>query len=227
MSIGDELKNAREEKGLSIDDVMSATRISKKYIHALEDENFLLIPSQVFTKGFLKTYSDYIGLDTKRLTAELVNYYKSKESAKKREAPPVSTRSFKFPKLAVSSVYTVVLVLLLIFIIYEYRPQTQKQQITEIEKPAEKIETPVKPVNKNLVQIKVEAVERAWVLVLVNGKQIYSGTLEPGAVQSFSGSAVTVKTGNGGGIKIYRDGKLLGLMGEPAKVSEQSYRAVQ
>ena len=73
MNIGEVLRSHREAKGLTIIDVASATRISKKYLQALEDENFLFIPSIVYAKGFLKTYAMYLGLDPKPLTEQLLS----------------------------------------------------------------------------------------------------------------------------------------------------------
>ena len=62
-SIGPLLKHARETQGLSLDQVASATRIQRKYLQALEDEQFSVLPEPVFTKGFVRTYARSLGMD--------------------------------------------------------------------------------------------------------------------------------------------------------------------
>ena len=118
MSLGQILKGKRESRKLSIEEAASAVRVSKKYIHALEDENFLLIPSQVYAKGFLKAYSEFLGLDTAQLLSELKDFYKSRER-KKVELPPVRGEEFKLPKnLNVIIFSALVVLLMLAFIIF-------------------------------------------------------------------------------------------------------------
>ena len=56
-SLGDTLRSAREEKGLSLKDIADRTRINHAFLKAIEEENFSIIPGEVFITGFLKTYS--------------------------------------------------------------------------------------------------------------------------------------------------------------------------
>jgi hypothetical protein len=61
--IGNSLREAREHQGLEYSQVELATKIRAKYIQALEDEHFELLPSGTYIKGFLRSYSEYLGLD--------------------------------------------------------------------------------------------------------------------------------------------------------------------
>jgi cytoskeletal protein RodZ len=61
--IGPALREARERKGLSYGDVEQDTKIRARYIKALEDEHFGVLPGTTYTKGFLRAYADYLGLD--------------------------------------------------------------------------------------------------------------------------------------------------------------------
>lgn len=63
MSFGFYLKKARLEKGLTIDDIMDHTRISKFMIQQIETENRELLPEDVYLKGFLKAYAEVVGVD--------------------------------------------------------------------------------------------------------------------------------------------------------------------
>jgi len=66
-SLGDKLKTAREEKGLSIEHVGKETNIAVRYIDALEKENFSGFPSETYITGFLRSYSSYLNLNTNEI----------------------------------------------------------------------------------------------------------------------------------------------------------------
>lgn len=61
--IGNSLKEARVRQGLEFPQIELATKIRSKYIRALEDEQFGILPAQPYVKGFLRTYAEYLGLD--------------------------------------------------------------------------------------------------------------------------------------------------------------------
>jgi hypothetical protein len=61
--IGGSLREARLKRGLSPADVQKAIRIRDRYLQALEEERWELLPGDAYVKGFLRTYADYLGLD--------------------------------------------------------------------------------------------------------------------------------------------------------------------
>ena len=61
--IGYSLREARERQGLGYPEIELATKIRAKYIRALEEEDFDAIPGDAYTRGFLRTYAEYLGLD--------------------------------------------------------------------------------------------------------------------------------------------------------------------
>ena len=61
--IGESLREARLKRGLSPADVQKAIRIRDRYLQALEEERWELLPGDAYVKGFLRTYADYLGLD--------------------------------------------------------------------------------------------------------------------------------------------------------------------
>ncbi len=68
-NIGEELKVAREAKGLSLTEIAERTRISHTFLKALEDGDYSAIPGDVFVVGFLRTYSKELGLNVKDILA--------------------------------------------------------------------------------------------------------------------------------------------------------------
>ena len=52
-----------ERRGLSLDDVQQSLHFRERYLTALEDEHWDLLPGEAYTKGFLRTYAEFLGLD--------------------------------------------------------------------------------------------------------------------------------------------------------------------
>src|SRR5204862_6437338 len=62
-TLGEKLRHAREERGISISEVAEQTRISALYIESIEKDNYKPLPGAIFNKGFLKSYAKFIGVD--------------------------------------------------------------------------------------------------------------------------------------------------------------------
>ncbi len=61
--LGEKLRRARSGKGISLEEAAAATRIHAATLAALEENNQRLLPAQVFTRGFVRIYAGYLGLD--------------------------------------------------------------------------------------------------------------------------------------------------------------------
>jgi cytoskeletal protein RodZ len=68
-SLGEKLKSAREGKGLDFDYVGRETNIARRYLEALEGEDFSKFPGEPYILGFLRNYSEYLGLDEDAMVA--------------------------------------------------------------------------------------------------------------------------------------------------------------
>src|ERR671916_1199686 len=69
-AIGERLREARMRQKVDIAEVEQATKIRAKYLRALENEEFGLLPGSTFVKSFLRTYAQYLGLDAHLLVEE-------------------------------------------------------------------------------------------------------------------------------------------------------------
>lgn len=70
MSIGSDLKAARESRKISLDTVSKRTKIPTKYLEALEENHFDIFPSHTYAKGFIRAYAKVVGLDPAVLTRQ-------------------------------------------------------------------------------------------------------------------------------------------------------------
>lgn len=100
--LGDLLRETREQKNLSLDDVEKGTNIRKLYIKSIEEGNYEKLPGEVFLKGFIKTYGKFLGLDSQKL----IEQYKQEKNTpnpaeeinieiKKEEVAPSPTEENK------------------------------------------------------------------------------------------------------------------------------------
>jgi cytoskeletal protein RodZ len=65
--LGETLRRARTAKGITIEDAERVTRIPRKYLEALELENFGILPAPVYARGFLRSYAGFLGLEANEL----------------------------------------------------------------------------------------------------------------------------------------------------------------
>lgn len=63
LSLGEKLRQAREERGISISEVAEQTRISSHYLESIENDDYKPLPGGIFNKGFVKSYARFIGFD--------------------------------------------------------------------------------------------------------------------------------------------------------------------
>ncbi len=82
MSIGTQLRTAREARGIGVSDAAAATRMKPALIEALEGEHFDRFAAPIYAQGFIKIYAEYLGLDP----APLLREYAERQPSK---PPPV------------------------------------------------------------------------------------------------------------------------------------------
>lgn len=78
MRIGEVLKSARTRQGIDIAEVEERTKIRTKYLRALESEDWDVLPNPAYAKGFLRTYSQMLGLDADAIVDEYVRQVESR-----------------------------------------------------------------------------------------------------------------------------------------------------
>ena len=84
--IGNSLREARLRQGFELPRVEADTKIRAKYLRALEDEQFELLPAQTYVKGFLRTYAEYLGLNGHLYIDEYNSRF-----AREEECPPMQS----------------------------------------------------------------------------------------------------------------------------------------
>ena len=80
-TVGELLKEARSEKRLTLEEVEKAIRIRKKFLLALEENNWEKLPSTAYIKGFLRNYSSFLGLAPEEVVAVFRRQFAQKEKS--------------------------------------------------------------------------------------------------------------------------------------------------
>jgi cytoskeleton protein RodZ len=101
-TVGQELRQAREARSLSIDQAAAATRIRPHYIRALESGEFSALPSVAQARGFLRAYAGYLGLDVEPLLA-LLDSKETAPAAARTEASPPGEPEIELPEEAAAT----------------------------------------------------------------------------------------------------------------------------
>src|SRR5208337_1972142 len=69
-AFGENLRREREMRGVSLEEISSATKISLRFFEAIEREDFSKLPGGIFSRSFVRSYARYLGLDEDRVMAE-------------------------------------------------------------------------------------------------------------------------------------------------------------
>jgi cytoskeletal protein RodZ len=88
--IGSTLREARMRARIDISEVEARTKIRAKYLRAIENEEWDLLPGAVYVKSFLRTYGDFLGLDSRLLIDEFKRRYERPDD---HEAHAMTARS--------------------------------------------------------------------------------------------------------------------------------------
>lgn len=87
-SFGLRLKQEREQRGISLEEISQSTKISTRLLHALEDEHFDQLPGGIFNKGFIRAYAHHLGLDEEEVVADYIAATAPPVPEKKSAAAP-------------------------------------------------------------------------------------------------------------------------------------------
>lgn len=219
------LKEARLAKGLSLEEAEAATSIRKLYLDAVEEGEFDKIPGDVFTKGIIRTYGNFLGLNG----PDLVNIYKAQNSGLTKEAvAPKPIRmvekisispQIKPEKVSSGNLLSYIVVLVLVIVVaggIAWFMNTDSSQNMMPEPAA--VENSIQDEEKNApkpvyngVNLDLKCVnDRCWMEVNADGEIVFSGIMEVGQQQHFEAKEnINVHYGNIGAMEITVNGETL------------------
>ncbi|HEV8580664.1 MAG TPA: helix-turn-helix domain-containing protein [Thermoanaerobaculia bacterium] len=239
-SFGDWLRRQREMREITLRDIADRTKISLRYLEAMEADRFDLLPAPIFAKGFLREYARYVGLSPD----DVVNHYLSvhhpeelpadpKEDTKVRSRPkpvdpgqPPVRRSWSYGLvLAVAGLVLLVLVAVAAYLADRRREEPSKAaQAPPIAAPppapiVQPTPAPVAPAVKAPLEVSLDFTKECWVEALIDGKNRLAETRWQGeALQLEAEKSIVLTLGNVGAVDVQVNGYPLELGGREGDV---------
>ena len=191
--IGNSLREARLRQSLEFLEIEQGTKIRGKYLRALEDEQFDVLPAQTYVKGFLRSYAEYLGLDGQLYVDEYNSRFVVGE-----EDQPYRPRRSPAPQRGVKVQSRVVLLTLLgiatvtaLVVVAWTRGEPRKEVPVGIGSSPAATRPSVPKATPTVARLRVSAVKGpSWLEVHAGsqrGRILYQGTLEQGQEQLFVG----------------------------------------
>jgi len=220
MTLGETLAAKRGERGLTIEQAASATRIRAHYLSALESNELERLAAPVYAKGHLRTYALFLGLDPEPLVAML-------------NPPPRDMRRLLSignlaarPRMVITAPALAAAGLVLLagaFSGYAWRQVQADQrpvapppsaQVAAVAAPGTPVPTP-SPQTRPIV-VGVRVTEEVWINAFVDGRPAYADggkTLPAGSLVYFSGVDIKITSGKAASTFITIDGRAVGALG--------------
>ncbi|HEY0372689.1 MAG TPA: helix-turn-helix domain-containing protein [Thermoanaerobaculia bacterium] len=242
-SFGEDLRREREIRGISLKEIADATKISKRFLDALERNDHKTLPAPVFTRGFVREYSRYVGLNAE----EMVNRYnfaaakddrieKPPQVAKYAQIPPrditpkpPAKRGIPstFERVNRNAIIAVVIALALAAVTYwAVQRKTAEHEVAETTStvplttraataPHRAPTTPPKQDDATL-RLDVEAREECWVELEADGERAFKDTMQIGERRKFEAKNQFrfVVIGNAAGLSLTLNGVTVPALGD-------------
>jgi hypothetical protein len=217
--IGNSLREARDRQQLDFPEIEYSTKIRSKYLRALEEEQFDLLPAQTYVKGFLRAYAEYLGLDGQLYVDEYNSRFVSGD-----EETPLRTRSGSLPRherrihsrAVLAVVAGIALVTGLVIAAWKFGTPGEKSSVPGLRPPGgqkhhvtRRHRPPARPASVS-VDVRATHGSGSYLEVRVNepnGRQLFAGTLQPGARQVFRASRLWLAVGAPANVAVHVGGK--------------------
>ena len=227
--IGNSLREARLRRHIEFADAEHGTKIRGKYLRALEDERFELLPSHTYIKGFLRTYAEYLGLDGQLYVDE----YNSRFVIGEEDAPLRSPRRVPAARarrndrresnIVLLALTAIVLVTGLVIVAWRFGGPEQAP-VHGLTTSGEQQQRPVQPLPQaaGTARLELRATRGDSYMIVRQGsalgEMLYQGTLERGQKKIFDGRVLWVRLESPQNLLVRRNGNKVGL---PAAVKAQ------
>ncbi len=235
LTVGQILQRTREHYGQTLPQVEANLRIRASQLQALEQEDVSRLPGRVYAIGFVRTYSEYLGLDGDKM----VHLFKA-QTVGRRQKPdlqfPVTVHESKAPNLPILIGSLVAIVALIAYVSIFHAPVKYEETIPPV--PQVLIEkrdgiltsSPVvAPDNNDLLPglslgrpktLELVATSDSWVEIKNSENSIVvRRVLKPGDKYLVpDGEKMFLSTGNAGGLTVFLDGKKIKKLGNTSEV---------
>lgn len=220
--IGSSLREARLRQGLDFPEIEQATKIRAKYLEALEQEQFDILPAETYVKGFLRGYADYLGLDAQLYVDEFTSRYVIGEAdpmVRPRRSPPPQRNAPRFQSRAVVLALLGIAIVATLVIVAWKAGNANKQAIVGLNSTTTGPSSPPaanRPTRRAAVA-RLELVANGGTTTLqvhrgsAGGALVFEGTLDQGKRMVFAGRRLWVDAAQPGVLTAKLNGRVVRL----------------
>lgn len=159
------LKKAREEKGLSFEQIREALKIHPRFLRALEESDYKVFSSPVHLKGFLKNYAEYLDLDVPSVLAFWRREYDEAQAKKKESFLTPLPRALNITPGLILGVFTLLSVTgFFLYLLLAYR--------SVAEAPSLKLESPAADIKIAATSLKIAGQTDPEAVLTLNGQRL-------------------------------------------------------
>jgi transcriptional regulator with XRE-family HTH domain len=228
-SFGENLRRERELRGVDLQEIADATKISVRFLRALENDRIDVLPGGLFPAAFVKQYAAHVGLDPDKTVADFLLQHGAPQVPERRMAP-LERRFPVSPGLAFFALVTAAAVVLTLW--GRGAGREGKRADTEptpvpaapVVLPSDRVYPPPAPPaapTPDAIVLTMTAQQSCWVEVRADGQTVMSRVLEEGESETLEARGeIVLSVGNAGGLAIRvndRPGLPLGRSGEVRK----------
>jgi hypothetical protein len=214
--IGSSLREARLRQELDFPELEARTKIRPKYLRALEDEQFDILPAPTYIKGFLRSYAEALGLDGQPFVDEYNSRFTIGDEyadIRTRRVPVQRReRSTRESRIAVGALLAIAVLTALVIAAWRFGGP-ENETVPRLDGPG--VATVPVGVSAGPVNLVVRAVSGdSWMEVRagsVSGRLLYSGTLERGQRKSFQGQRLQFALAEPDNVGVRVNGNRVGL----------------
>jgi transcriptional regulator with XRE-family HTH domain len=223
-SVGQELKRERELRGISLKEIADTTKIGLRFLRALEEDRLDLLPEKFFTRGIIRSYAKYLGLDEENI---MNTYLENLQTAEEEEAKEFETEESPKPLprkikswLVVTLTFIAVLALVIVlYFVFQEKEIPSDAHIPPPLPPAEEkpivSPPPVKTEPEEQeektpegIDLNISFQQETWIEIHADGELLYAGIKPPGTQFQFNAvNEFLIHIGNAGGITYRLNGK--------------------
>jgi cytoskeleton protein RodZ len=231
MDIGARLRQARENRGLTIDALSRSTRVQPRILSAIEQNDTISLPPRPYGRGFVRAYASEVGLDPDGTVREFFSQFAPLEDAPIAVAHqpvlerPARERPWMWP---VGAVVGYAAVGALVIVAGQWALQ-KSGEAGAVGTSGNGIPAPTSGVERRAVAapapapsgvaIVLDAQRPAWVTASVDGQRALYRTLEPGERVSLKGTReINIRTGDAGAVLWQVNGRTAVPMGQSGEV---------